>query len=41
MSENKLLRRDFIIYILNDFATKKEIFETHYDNLFSNHFARA
>ena len=40
MSEDELLRRDLAIYVLNDFAMKKEIFKTHYDDFFLNHFAR-
>ena len=40
MNENKLLRRNFAVYVLNDFVTKKKIFKTHYNDFFSNHFAR-
>ena len=40
MSENKLLRQNFAIYISNDSATKKEIFKTYYNDSFLNYFAR-
>ena len=40
MNENKLLRRSLAVYVSNDSATKKEIFKIHYNNFFSNHFAR-
>ena len=40
MSEDKLLRRSFAIYVSNDSAIKKEIFKIHYDDFFSDHFAR-
>ena len=40
MSEDELLRRNFAVYVLNDFVTKKKIFKTHHDDFFLNHFAR-
>ena len=40
MSEDKLLRRDFAVYVSNDSVTKKEIFKTHYDDSLLNYFAR-
>ena len=40
MNEDKLLRRNLAIYILNDFITKKKIFKIHHDNFLLNHFAR-
>ena len=41
MSEDELLHRDLAIYVSDDSATKKEIFKTHYDDSFLNHFVRA
>ena len=40
MNENELLRRDFAIYVSNDFITKKKIFKIYYNNFFLNYFAR-
>ena len=40
MNEDELLRRDLAVYVSNDFVMKKEIFKTHHDDFFSNHFAR-
>ena len=40
MNENKLLRRNFAIYVSNDFVTKKEIFKIYYDDFLSNYFTR-
>ena len=40
MNEDKLLRWDLVIYVLNDFVTKKEIFKIHHNDSFLNHFAR-
>ena len=40
MNEDELLRRGLAVYILNDFVTKKEILKIHYDDFFSNYFAR-
>ena len=40
MNENKLLRRNLAVYVLNDFITKEKIFKIHHNNFFSNHFAR-
>ena len=34
MNENKLLRRNFVIYVSNNSVTKKEIFKIHHDNFF-------
>ena len=34
MSEDKLLRQDFTIYILNNFVTKKKILKIHYNDFF-------
>ena len=41
MSENKLSRRNFAIYISDNSATKKNFFKIYYDNLFLNYFTRA
>ena len=41
MSENELLRRNLTVYVSDDSVTKKEIFKTHHDDSFLNHFARA
>ena len=40
MNENELLRRDLVIYVSNDFVTKKNFFKIHHDDFFLNHFAR-
>ena len=40
MSEDELLCRNFVIYVLNDFVTKKKILKIHHDDFFSNLFAR-
>ena len=40
MNEDELLRRNLAIYISNDLVTKKKIFKIHYDDFFSNYFAR-
>ena len=40
MNEDELLRQSLVIYILNDFVTKKEILKIHHNNFFLNHFAR-
>ena len=34
MSEDELLRRNFAIYVSNDFVTKKEIFKIHHNDFF-------
>ena len=40
MSEDELLRRNFAIYVSNDFVTKKKILKIHHDDFFLNYFAR-
>ena len=40
MRKNELLRRDFVIYVFNDFATKKKILRMNHDDFDANHFAR-
>ena len=40
MNKDELLRRDLAIYVSDNSATKEEILKTHYDNSFSNYFAR-
>ena len=40
MSEDELLRQGLAVYVSNDLVTKKEIFKTHYNDFFSDHFAR-
>ena len=40
MSEDELLRRNFAVYVSNNFITKKKIFKIHHDNFFLNYFAR-
>ena len=39
-SKKNLLYYNFIIYILNDFITKKEIFRINYNNFNIKYFAR-
>ena len=34
MNEDELLCQDFIIYVSNDFVTKKEILKIHHDDFF-------
>ena len=40
MNEDELLRRDFAIYVLNNFVMKKKFFKIHHDDFFLNHFTR-
>ena len=40
MNENKLLRRNLAIYVLNNFVIKEKILKIHHDNFLSNRFAR-
>ena len=40
MNENELLRRDFAVYVSNNFVTKKKFFKIHHNDFFLNHFAR-
>jgi len=39
MRDNKLLRRDLAIYVLNDSATRDEILHMNHDDLEADHFA--
>ena len=40
MNENELLRRDFAVYVFEDFITKEEILYMNYNNSKIDHFAR-
>ena len=40
MNENKLLRQNLAVYVLNDFITKKEILKIHYNDFFLSYFTR-
>ena len=41
IEKNELLRRDFAIYVSNDFATKNEIFRINHDDSNVEHFVRS
>ena len=41
VEENELFRRDFAIYVFEDFAIKQEIFRMNHDDSNVEHFARA
>ena len=41
MSENKLLRRNFVIYVFNNFVTKKKILYTYHKNIDARYFVRS